>query len=279
MLTSSLAALPQAIHGDIPAFLRSQGAIGQGMYDQLLAHGHQKAALDAVIKAQGIQVGGKLAASNPDLVAKPSEPKKDRNALPTNMLQGLGSKGVSRLNKEYGEGNWNLTGGKGFYASGTTDVYNRQEGGMVKKTVYTKAPKPQKPPAPQQQAAPAVQQDTSQIDALQPLDVGQQAEPQGPTMEDIAGMFAGQIAEMQAGLTQSMNQQAQMFAEMQAAQNERMENLTMQMMNAQIASQARPQIMGVKGANSSAGDAMTIARRGVTGAFGRGGMRIQNLNV
>lgn len=270
----------QINHADIPGFLRSQGAIGQGMYDQLLAHGHQKAALDAVIKAQGIQVGQKLAASNPGLVAqsKSSEPKKDRNALPTNMMSGLGSKTVNRLNKEYGEGNWNLTGGKGFFASGTVDKNFGPNMGVGSTTVYSKAPQQKAAPVQQQEAAP-VQQDTSQIDELQPLNVGQQAEPEGPTLEDVASMFAGQIADMMAGVQQGLQTQSQQFAEMQAAQNERMENLTMQMINAQIASQQRPQIMGVKGATSSSGDAMTIASRGVTGAFGRSGMRIQNLNV
>lgn len=271
----------QINHADIPGFLRSQGAIGQGMYDQLLAHGHQKAALDAVIKAQGIQVGGKLAASNPGLVAKSksSEPKKDRNALPTSMLSGLGSKGVGRLDKEYGEGNWNLTGGKGFFASGTTNFYD-PKGGTVQKTVYSKAPEPEAPAAqaaPVQQAAP--QQTQQQQTGLTPLDVGQFEEPEGPTLEDVASMFAGQIADMMAGVQQGLQQQGQMFAEMQAGQNERMENLTQQLMNAQIASQQRPAVMGVKGATSSAGTPMSIARRGVTGAFGRGGMRIQNLNV
>jgi hypothetical protein len=195
------------------------------------------------------------------------------------MFTGLGSKGVGRLDKEYGEGNWNLTGGKGFYASGTTDVYDRRQGGMVTKTVYSKAPEPQAPAAqaaPVQQAAP---QQTQQQTGLTPLDVGQFEEPEGPTLEDVASMFAGQIADMMEGVQQGLQQQGQMFAEMQAGQNERMENLTQQLMNAQIAGQQRPAVMGVKGATSSAGTPMSIARRGVTGAFGRGGMRIQNLNV
>ena len=51
------------------------------------------------------------------------------------------------------------------------------------------------------------------------------------------------------------------------------------MLQAQIANQTRPEVAGVKMADSGTGTPMQIARRGVTGAFGRRGMRIQGLNV
>ena len=50
------------------------------------------------------------------------------------------------------------------------------------------------------------------------------------------------------------------------------------MMQAQLAQQ-RPQVANVQMAESAAGTPMQIARRGVTGAFGRRGMRISSLNV
>jgi len=66
---------------------------------------------------------------------------------------------------------------------------------------------------------------------------------------------------------------------MQAAQEERMAGLQ-NMMIQQAASQAeRPTVTGVKTATGSSGDAMQIARRGVSGTFGRRGMRISSLNV
>ena len=104
-------------------------------------------------------------------------------------------------------------------------------------------------------------------------------EPQGPSMEDIASQFSSQIAEMQAGFMQSMQQQQAMYQQMQASQSERMEALQQQMLQAQVAQQDRPQVAGVQMAEGTGGTPMQIARRGVSGAFGRRGMRISSLNV
>lgn len=95
----------------------------------------------------------------------------------------------------------------------------------------------------------------------------------------MADALAAQIAEMQAGFMQSMQQQQAMYQQMQASQSERMEALQQQMLQAQVAQQDRPQVAGVQMASGAAGTPMQIARRGVSGAFGRRGMRISALNV
>ncbi len=77
----------------------------------------------------------------------------------------------------------------------------------------------------------------------------------GPSAEDT---FASQISAMQQMFQQSMQQQMQ---------------------QAMVAQQTRPEVAGVKMAEGTGGTPMQIARRGVTGAFGRRGMRISALNV
>lgn len=101
-------------------------------------------------------------------------------------------------------------------------------------------------------------------------------EQQGPSPQD---MFASQISAMQQMFQQSMQQQQQQYMQMQQAQEERMAVLQQQMQQAMVAQQTRPEVAGVKMATGSAGTPMQIARRGVTGAFGRRGMRISALNV
>lgn len=101
-------------------------------------------------------------------------------------------------------------------------------------------------------------------------------EKQGPSPQD---MFASQISAMQQMFQQSMQQQQQQYMQMQQAQEERMGALQQQMQQAMVAQQTRPEVAGVKMATGSAGTPMQIARRGVTGAFGRRGMRISALNV
>ena len=130
-----------------------------------------------------------------------------------------------------------------------------------------------------QTAAPAQQEQAPQQQQPATLPVDNFPEPQGPSMEDIASQFASQIASMQQGFMQSMQQQQQMFQQMQASQSERMEALQQQMLQSQIAQQQRPEVAGVKMAEGASGTPMQIARRGVTGAFGRRGMRISSLNV
>ncbi len=96
---------------------------------------------------------------------------------------------------------------------------------------------------------------------------------------DIENMFASQIEAMQKMFSQSIQNQAQQFQQMQQSQDKRMEALQQQMQQASVAQQQRPEVAGVKMAESSAGTPMQIARRGVSGAFGRRGMRISSLNV
>jgi hypothetical protein len=110
------------------------------------------------------------------------------------------------------------------------------------------------------------------------LDVQGFPDPPAPDTS-AADALAAQIAEMQAGFMQSMQQQQAMYQQMQASQSERMEALQQQMLQAQVAQQDRPQVAGVQMASSAAGTPMQIARRGVSGAFGRRGMRISSLNV
>ena len=109
-----------------------------------------------------------------------------------------------------------------------------------------------------------------------PSDIDGPTEPQGP---DVASLFADQIASMQQMFQQSMQQQQQQYMQMQQAQDERMAALQQQMQQSMVAQQARPEVAGVKMAEGAAGTPMQIARRGVTGAFGRRGMRISSINV
>jgi hypothetical protein len=87
------------------------------------------------------------------------------------------------------------------------------------------------------------------------------------------------IASMTSNTESMLANQANEFAKIQAAQDKRMAEMQ-NMMIQQAASQAeRPTVTGVKTATGSSGDAMQIARRGVSGTFGRRGMRISSLNV
>ena len=123
--------------------------------------------------------------------------------------------------------------------------------------------------------------DTGTTDPQGPL-VEQPPEPQGPTMED---MFAETIAQMQAAYEQNLAQQQQQVAAMEQQQRQQMAVMQQQMREQQRAASAqaqlagRPSVLGVQTAQSSAGSPMQISRRGLSGAFGRKGMRIQSLNV
>lgn len=110
---------------------------------------------------------------------------------------------------------------------------------------------------------------------------------EGPSAEDN---FADMLEQLQTSFGDTMTQQQTMFQDMQTAQDERMaalqEQMQEQMQQSMLANQQammynrnRSQVAGVQSAASSAGTPMQIARRGVTGAFGRRGMRISSLNV
>ena len=194
-------------------------------------------------------------------------------------ISGIGSRQLKKLNKEYGKGNWNLTGGKGYAASGTIKQYGRAWGGYRRQTVYHKLPEPPKPAAAAPAPAPAPAEPAYNPASPPTLPVNEPQQYTGPSMEDIASKFQEQIAAMQQGFMQSMQQQQQMFQQMQVSQSERMEALQNQMMQAQTAQQQRPEVAGVKMAEGTGGTPMQIARRGVSGSFGRRGMRISSLNV
>ena len=146
--------------------------------------------------------------------------------------------------------------------------------GNVFGTGLNKRPQQTAPaPAPTAPAEPA-------YDPASPPTLDVQGFPDPPAPDtSAADALAAQIAEMQAGFMQSMQQQQAMYQQMQASQSERMEALQQQMLQAQVAQQDRPQVAGVQMAQGAAGSPMQIARRGVSGAFGRRGMRISSLNV
>ena len=126
-------------------------------------------------------------------------------------------------------------------------------------------------PAPVQQTTPAVTQQPQQT---------QTPEPTGPSQSDLMlKSLQDSIAAMQQGFMQSIQQNAQQFQQMQQSQNERMEALQQMMIQSQASQAERPTVAGVKTATGQAGTPMEIARRGVSGTFGRRGMRISGLNV
>lgn len=139
-----------------------------------------------------------------------------------------------------------------------------------------------KPPQQQQQADPVEEPQTGYTPTDLPTDFDTQQQPQQPQEPqgpNFAELFSTQIAAMQQMFQQSMMQQQQQYMQMQQAQDERMAALQQQMQQSMIAQQQRPEVAGVKMAEGTAGTPMQIARRGVTGAFGRRGMRISSLNV
>ena len=152
-------------------------------------------------------------------------------------------------------------------------------------TGYQKVPKftPAQQPAPTPPATDtAPTQPTAPAPGTQPqtyLPVPTYEAPAGPNMEDLASQFAASIAEMQAGLMESFAAQQENFMQMQMAQDEKMQTLMSNIAQATAAQQDRPAVAGVKTAVGSSGDQMQIARRGVSGNFGRLGLRIKNLNV
>lgn len=88
------------------------------------------------------------------------------------------------------------------------------------------------------------------------------------TVSSLTTGFQTQIKELADASEKTRLEQEKSLAEMR------------NMMIQQAASQAeRPTVAGVKTATGQSGTPMQIARRGVSGAFGRRGMRIQSLNV
>lgn len=110
--------------------------------------------------------------------------------------------------------------------------------------------------------------------------VAEPAVDPGPSAAELAvENFKKQIASLTSNTESMLANQAKEFERIQAAQDERMDEMR-NMMIQQAASQAeRPTVAGVKAATGQSGTPMQIARRGVSGAFGRRGMRIRSLNI
>ena len=127
------------------------------------------------------------------------------------------------------------------------------------------------PPAQQQQTQQTTEQ-TQTTTPTTPVDTGPSES------EKLAQQLRDSIASLSQGFeTRLAAQQAEStrLAEEQAKRFETLQN----QFQAQTQMMQRPDVMGVKTAAGSGGDAMQIARRGVRGAFGRTGLRISSLNV
>ena len=81
-------------HADIPSWLRQQGAIGQGMYDKLVAFGHNPATLQQVIRDTGVTVGQKLQQSTG--LGRPAPAAPSRPAIDYSQPWDLSYDGKSR---------------------------------------------------------------------------------------------------------------------------------------------------------------------------------------
>jgi len=154
------------------------------------------------------------------------------------------------------------------YALAGSDLTNTQ----ALQNAWNRLTGPGPAPATQaQQAAPA--QTEAAATSTSPADTG-------PSQSELmAQSLQESVAAMQQNFMQNMQQQAQQFQQMQEAQNARMESLQNMMIQAQASQLSRPTVAGVETATGSSGDIRQIARRGVSGAFGRRGMRIKGLNV
>jgi hypothetical protein len=174
--------------------------------------------------------------------------------------------------KPSGEG-WTITGYKPEKIAMNP---NRMGSGFrtVQVPIYSRMPAPVQQ-EPVQEEAPVQKQEQTE------LETKPREEPKTSPMQDVASQIASSISDMQSGFQQQLQQQAAQFAAIQKAQEERMIALQEQMKQSAAAAAAanRPTVAGVKTATGSAGTDMQIARRGVRGAFGRTGMRIQSLNV
>jgi hypothetical protein len=113
---------------------------------------------------------------------------------------------------------------------------------------------------------------------IEPGETGGTKPPEKSATDLLAEDFRNQIADLTETFRTNLGTQREQYEAMQAEQNERMTALQNQMLAA-AQMRDRPTTAGVKMATGAAGTPMQIARRGVTGAFGRRGMRISSLNV
>ncbi len=260
-------------HADIPSFLKSQGAIGQGGYQKLLDFGHSKSALDAAIKNSGITIGSKLQSSNPGL--KKSSPKPQRQidysspvsfdgkafqyrnpsntrelSYDTGVREPINPNAMGFLNPLY-----NYSQGQVEDAARYLNIRNVNSEGEVNDIInyirnptYTTIPAPQAPvePAPVKESIPM--------------------EPQ-PLVEaapDPYADFANFLGSFTSSLTKALTPQP-------------VEPLPEPTTYAS-AGQAARSVPGVKIRRSKASES-GMNTLGTSGAFNRGALRISNLNV
>ena len=261
-------------HADIPGFLRSQGAIGQGVYDKLLAHGHKKADLDAVIKGTGITIGPKLQSSNPGLKRSSPAPTTQRQidySSPISFdgkdFQYRNPSNTRYISTDRGDKETENPNAQGFlnplynYSQGQVEDaarylnisnVNRQSEvdailNYIRNPTYTTIPAP----APVEQA---------------PVQESIPIEPQ-PLVEaapDPYADFASLLGEFTSSLTQALRPQpVQPPPEPTTYAS---------------AGQAARSVPGVKIRRSKAAES-GMNTLGTSGAFNRGALRITNLNV
>jgi hypothetical protein len=101
----------------------------------------------------------------------------------------------------------------------------------------------------------------------------------GPSTQDMIDAISTAVSGLSTGFGSAIEGISTEFAKLAGAQDDRMAELQKIMLQSQVMNQQRPEVAGVKTASGSAGNLMQIARRGVSGAFGRKGMRISGLNV
>ena len=197
---------------------------------------------------------------------------------------GLGIKQSNRLNKDYGEGNWSLTGGKGYAQSGTISKYDRKRGGNITVPVYTKiqaAPSPTPTPTPTPAATPAPTSTPQTVTPTTP-----QYQPQFDTSAfeaQISGLNQ-QISNLTSGFQTQLQTITSQMQQERADAAKRMEEMQGNFAQALAAREPRARVEGIRTPDKGTGGAsqQQLQRRGVSGTFGRSGdrlMKISALNV
>lgn len=255
-------------HADVPGWLKSQAAqglkIGKGAYHHLLTAGHPKDAIDAAIRGSGVGVYEGLAAAQPSTVF-------DYTRLSSDLKEKGESGGAQKV---LGLGMFDTMVQQGHDRSSlkaaVKDAVSAGLGiGPALQNYLTTGERPAG-------SDPAPEYTPTNLDVSTPED---------PAAADttMADAMLAQIQSLQDIYRTSLRSQEAEFARAQSEQTARMESLKKEMEQASIASQLaarnRQQVLGVQGAPSSAGTPMQIAKRGTSGAFQRGGLRISSLNI
>ena len=213
----------------------------------------------------------------------------------------IGASQINRLNKEYGEGNWNLTGGKGYAASGTVKEYSKVFGGYKNRTVYQKLPEVQqttkepvqepevveKTPPPKFTPTELPVNDPYADAATQPTTAAPTTAAPTTTSTPEQPSFSDQLSEITKVFQSGFQKQ---IADMQAANETRMTQIMNQMQTyqQQAAQSQRELMIGLQARDRNPADVRMarsgeqrrgLSGTGTTGYFGRGDMRISSLNV